>query len=449
MGLPLFITQSAHPEEGATHHEEFLHAAKSAISQNFSILPEHENFVRLFGNSRFLSRFVIRHPKMFTRFANDPYRETEKPYGVFENEIREATRSATTTPEFVQTLKNYKYGEYVRLTLRELMFKDQPEIYREFSGLALAIGRSLLRRLASDLSERYDVSLLDTGLFAVISMGKLGGMELNYSSDIDLIGLYEDEKNHLNITNHEFFTKLFTRLGQVLSESNEEGFLYRVDWDLRPEGKSGTLANSLPAMETYYQTFGEDWERQAFIKANVFFETGKIGQEFLKLMQPFAYKKYVDLKTVERIWNIKSRIIEEYSQKNQEGINIKLAQGGIRDVEFLVQGFQLLFGGKDPDLRQNGTLASIQKLREKNIIQTEEANILCAGYLFLRRVESALQMEDEQQTQTLSAKPGDILKVARRCGYTAKADRAVDHFLEQLQKTRGLIHGLFKKYYEQ
>lgn len=442
------IANSACPEEGLEHFSQFLHEARSSIGQSFAVPETLLDFLRIFGNSRFLSRFVIRNPGAFTLYANSPYKNQEKPLAVFESELQLSTKSAATFTDFVRSLKVYKYSEYVRLTIRELASHEQHEIYREHSHLAQATARILLRRLASDLAERYGVSLLDTGLFALISMGKLGGLELNYSSDIDLIGLYEDEKKHLNISNHEFFTKLFTRLGQSLGEQDENGFLYRVDWDLRPEGKSGTLANSLPAMETYYQTFGEDWERQAFIKTGVLFETGKIGQDFLKLMQPFVYKKYVDSKTIERIWNIKSRIISENQKKNQPGINIKLAHGGIRDVEFLIQGFQLLFGGKDPDLRTRGTLDTLAVLQAKSILPKEETNVLCAGYLFLRRVESALQMEEELQIQLLSHKPDEILKVARRCGYQAKKERAIDHFLEQLQKTQGLIYNLFKKYYE-
>lgn len=449
MSVETILNLSANPDEGREHLAQFLHEARPVVGQNISFSPLNENFLRLFGNSRFLCRFVIRHPQSFTQFSNSPYKETEKLLAVFENEIQSVTKSCITLVDSVRALKIYKYNEYVRLTIKELCQAEQREIYREFSHLAVAIGKSLAKKIAAELSERYDVNLFDTGLFAIISMGKLGGLELNYSSDIDLIGLYEDEKKHLNISNHEFFTKLFTRLGQVMSERDEMGFLYRVDWDLRPEGKSGTLANSLPAMETYYQTFGEDWERQAFIKAGVFFETGKIGQEFVRLMQPFVYKKYVDSKTIERIWNIKSRIISEHRQKKPDGINIKLDQGSIRDVEFLVQGFQLLFGGKDTELRETNTLAAIYRLRDKAILPADEASILKAGYLFLRRVESALQMEEEQQTQMLPGQTAELVKVARRCGFQGEADAVVDHFMEQLQKSRGLIHNLFKKYYEQ
>lgn len=449
MALDNILKQSACPDEAEENVARFLKEAAPVVGQSISFSPINENFVRIFGNSRFLSRFVIRHPQTFTQFSNSPYKDSEKSLAVFENEIQSATKSCTTLSDFVRALKFYKYNEYVRLTIRELCQLEQREIYREFSHLAIASGKSLVKKIAAELSERYDVNLFDTGLFAIISMGKLGGLELNYSSDIDLIGLYEDEKKHLNISNHEFFTKLFTRLGQVMSERDEMGFLYRVDWDLRPEGKSGTLANSLPAMETYYQTFGEDWERQAFIKAGVFFETGKIGQEFVRLMQPFVYKKYVDSRTIERIWDIKSRIISEHTQKKPDGINIKLGQGGIRDVEFLVQGFQLLFGGKDPELRESHTLTAIDRLRDKGILPADESSILKAGYLFLRRVESALQMEEEQQTQTMPGQTPEIVKVARRCGFQGEAGPVADHFMEQLQKSRGLIHNLFKKYYEQ
>ena len=446
--MPEIFSQSALPDEAEEHFSRFLKEAQNTLGQGITSNHLHENFLRLFGNSRFLSHHVIRHPHLFKIYNNSPYKETEKPFGVFEIEATEAMKSSRTLDDAVRELKLYKYQEYVRLTIKELCLFEQNIIYREFAHLALAIGRGLIKKIIAELGERYGVTLFDTGLFAIISMGKLGGLELNYSSDVDLIGLYEDEKKHLNITNHEFFTKLFTKLGQLLGHNDAEGFLYRVDWDLRPEGKSGTLANSLPAMETYYQTFGEDWERQAFIKGGLYFETGHIGLEFLKLMQPFVYKKYVDSKTIERIWNIKSRIISEHAQKEQTGTNIKLCHGGIRDVEFLAQGFQLLFGGKDPDLRCRGTIDTIQELTGKQILPAEEAHVLRAGYLFLRRVESAIQMEAEKQTQILPDDKPERLKIARRLGINGTADHATDIFSEQLQNTLKHIHHLFRKYYE-
>jgi glutamate-ammonia-ligase adenylyltransferase len=273
-------------------------------------------------------------------------------------------------------------------------------------------------------------------------------LELNYSSDIDLIGLYESEGEIGEITRHEFHTKLFTEIGKELQHYDENGFLYRVDWDLRPEGKTGTLANSLAAMETYYETFGEDWERQAFIKADVLYQRDSIGERFLAMMTPFAYRKYIDVKTFERLRDMKSRITIELGKKKSDGINIKIGHGGIRDVEFIVQGLQLLNGGKVPALRARGTIDALELLKAHNLIEEQTAALLRQGYLFLRRIESALQMEDERQTHLLKNSPNERLKITRRLGYTEPNEQALSTFSEEFQKTSDFIHKTFQSFYE-
>ena len=281
----------------------------------------------------------------------------------------------------------------------------------------------------------------------MISMGKLGGRELNYSSDIDLIGLYAEEKDHKIITNHELFTKIFTKFTKVLSTQGEIGFFYRVDWDLRPEGRTGTLANSMSAMETYYQTFGEDWERQAFIKADIYFEALSLGKEFLKFIEPFVYRKYFDRQMLEKIWDIKSRILEENIVRNLSGNNIKLGRGGIRDSEFLIQGLQLVYGGKNPELRCNHTLSALEKLLEFKILTEQDSYGLQEGYLFLRRVETALQMEEERQIHVIKNSPEEILKIARRLEFQQSKQEAINLFQEKLLKTQAEIYKIFERFY--
>lgn len=441
------FANAASPDEAERDFEAFCLAYRQRVGKDWPKTEQSLALERIFGNSRFLSALLIRSPEMANSFLTSPTWDSEKSIEDFRREVNTATRGASDKNDLIKRLKNFKYVEYLRLTLKELHLKDQSAIYREFSKLCLSITTILANALWAELTKKYDLNSDAPGDAALIAMGKLGGAELNYSSDIDLIGLYESEGEIGKITRHEFHTKLFTEIGKELQHYDENGFLYRVDWDLRPEGKTGTLANSLAAIETYYETFGEDWERQAFIKADVLYQRTSLGQRFLTMMTPFTYRKYIDVKTFERLRDMKSRITMELGKKKSDGINIKIGHGGIRDVEFIVQGLQLLNGGKIPALRARGTIDALALLKAQGLIEEKTAQGLKQGYLFLRRIESALQMEDERQTHLLKNAPAERLKVARRLGYTKSADQALNAFSEEFQSTSDFIHKTFQSFY--
>jgi glutamate-ammonia-ligase adenylyltransferase len=441
--MSLDFSRSANPAEAEHGFTAFSRAPGAPSASHVDA-----DFLRLFGNSRFLCERLARDPGLYAGWFADPFRHAEKPAAVFHAEARAAALGSDDPDTTAARLKAYKYREYVRLTIRELALENQSEIYREFSHLAYAISSVTAETAFADTCVKYGTTPDEAGDFAIVAMGKLGGRELNYSSDIDVIGLYDGNGAAGSATRHEVFAKTFTKFGKLLQDGDGNGFLYRVDWDLRPEGKTGTLANSLDAMETYYETFGEEWERQAFIKASVLHERADVGRRFLAMMTPFTYRKYLDGKTIVRIRDMKSRIIGELKMKRIDGVNIKLAHGGIRDVEFVVQGLQLLHGGKIPELRVPGTLPALETLASHGLVPADEAKDLKEGYLFLRRLESALQMDDERQTHVLKDDPTEILKAARRLGFTQPADEAVTTFSEQLQRTRDAVYGIFKKFYE-
>lgn len=443
----LDFSHSASPDEADDFFQKFSLAFSAETKTQLSLKKINKGFLKIFGNSRFLSRFILRHPLSYQNYASSKYQKKEKTLAVFAKEIHSQTKNSHDLKTLIEKLKHYKYNEYLRLTIKELCLMDQAMIYREISNLALSVGKRLLTKLHKEFLEKFELKEKNTGDFAVISMGKLGGFELNYSSDIDLIALYFEERYHHKITNHEYFTKLFSRFSQGLQESNENGFLYRVDWDLRPEGKPGPLVNSFSALETYYQTFGEEWERQAFIKANLFFEEQKVGRNFLKLIQPFIYRKYFDLKTIENIWNIKKRIIQEDQKKTQNGFNIKLGHGGIRDIEFLIQGLQLLYGGKNPQLQNQNTLVTIEKLAKSKLIDKSQKQLLMSGYLFFRRIETALQMEEERQIQIVPNSSKELIKIARRMGFTKPNEVSLAEFQKTLNHYQEKIYKLFQEYY--
>lgn len=406
------IEYSANPTEGLHYLQEFQKAYQNQFGKMPSSESDKKDFYRIFGNSRFLSQFSLRHPECFESFSNLSLKK-EITFEEFQIDLVQLTnQSEDDSGNNLEQLKIYKYKQYIRFTVKELIGINQIVTYREISSLAKAFIHVLFKKALKDMMTRYQV--LETKLcdYSLLGMGKLGGEELNYSSDIDLIGIYRKEETWKYITSHEFYVRLFQDVGQKLSHKDANGFLYRVDWDLRPEGKSGTLANSLSSVEYYYQTFGEEWERQAFIKARPILQSNHLGDETLKMLTPFVYRRSFDEATIKRIWDMKAKIVEELNQKSETGLNIKLDHGGIRDIEFFTQGFQLLHGGLKPALRTANTINALHELKKLKIIKETEQKILEADYLFLRRLESCIHMESEQQTHVIQENKEHKLKLA-------------------------------------
>lgn len=274
--------------------------------------------------------------------------------------------------------------------------------------------------------------------FAVLSMGKLGGRELNYSSDIDLIYIYTSSMGETRpdngqtlITNHEFHTKLGQAITQVLHEITPDGNVFRVDLDLRPEGRNGELVNSLTSCETYYESWGRTWERQALIKARVSAGSHALGTEFLTRIRPFVYRKSLDFHAIEEVKSLKKKVDLDLKQKKLEKGHIKLGFGGIREVEFIVQSYQLLFGGRDQSLRDPNTLSLIEKLNDRGFMTDEESGQLREAYIFLRNLENRVQISFGLQTYHLPKDEKNLAILARKMGFQEKTRREA---VEQLNR---------------
>ncbi|GHA66127.1 bifunctional [glutamate--ammonia ligase]-adenylyl-L-tyrosine phosphorylase/[glutamate--ammonia-ligase] adenylyltransferase [Photobacterium aphoticum] len=260
----------------------------------------------------------------------------------------------------------------------------------------------------------------------ILGMGKLGGGELNFSSDIDLIFTYpengETQGGRRSLANAQFFTRLGQRLIKALDQQTYDGFCYRVDMRLRPFGDSGPLVMSYAALEDYYQEQGRDWERYAMIKARVMGrESFTQYQELRQMLRPFVFRRYIDFSAIQSLRRMKSMISSEVRRRGLHN-NIKLGAGGIREVEFIAQSFQLIRGGRSPDLRGRGLLETLSAIREQGLLPGEQVDELEQGYAFLRRLENLLQAIDDKQTQTLPDKPLDQCRLALAMGY---ADWAV------------------------
>jgi [glutamine synthetase] adenylyltransferase / [glutamine synthetase]-adenylyl-L-tyrosine phosphorylase len=251
----------------------------------------------------------------------------------------------------------------------------------------------------------------------VVGMGKLGGGELNVSSDIDLILLYPEEgetDGARTLSNHEFFTRLARRLAGLLSEMTEDGYVFRVDLRLRPYGDSGPVVASFDMLENYLVTQGREWERYAWIKGRVL--TGDRGDELMELVRPFVFRRHLDFSAFESMRDLHRQIRVEVERRDIAE-NIKLGPGGIREIEFIVQLFQLIRGGRDAPLRRQPTLAVLPLLAEKRLLAAQAVTELTEAYVFLRNLEHRLQYLDDAQTHALPRSPEDRELVAESMGH--------------------------------
>ncbi|MGL6170818.1 MAG: bifunctional [glutamate--ammonia ligase]-adenylyl-L-tyrosine phosphorylase/[glutamate--ammonia-ligase] adenylyltransferase [Vibrio sp.] len=281
----------------------------------------------------------------------------------------------------------------------------------------------------------------------IIGMGKLGGGELNFSSDIDLIFTYpengETQGARRAIANAQFFTRLGQRLIKLLDQPTPEGFCYRVDMRLRPFGDSGPLAMSYAALEDYYQEQGRDWERYAMIKARVIGrEMYPQYQELRQMLRPFVFRRYIDFSAIQSLRRMKSMISSEVRRRGLSN-NIKLGAGGIREIEFIAQVFQLIRGGREPSLRKRGLLETLDAIAELALLPLAQVQDLRDAYRFLRRVENLLQAIADKQTQTLPDKEQDQWRLAVAMGVSdwSSLQQQVNQHMQQVHQVFASLIG--------
>ncbi|PYL61343.1 MAG: hypothetical protein DMF24_07500 [Verrucomicrobia bacterium] len=363
---------------------------------------------------------------------------TSRGYSEMLAELHAVAGDAVAKQDFA-ALRFWKGREMTRVALRELANVAPLE---ETTGELSQIAEICIRRVF----ERWDVELRQrhgspTAEFAILALGKLGGSELNHSSDVDLLFLYSEEGQltpHLSY--HEFFNRLGKKILETFSTPHPAGSLLRVDLRLRPEGSAGPLARSLESMENYYAGFGETWERLALIKARGIAGNRELTYEFLRQHQPFIYPKSATPDLLEEIANIKRRIERDVVGPDKLHRDVKLGIGGIREIEFIVQALQLINGARHPFLQETSVLKALLALRELNFLPNEEVLALDGAYRFLRRVEHRLQIEAEQQTHTVPEEPEALGLLARSLRFSSAAD-----FTAMLHARMGAVRPIFQR----
>lgn len=417
----------------------------------------------LFSGSQMLTDALLSNPSYVDWLSEPDTLTRPKTRDTLYRDFYELANTVELTEQTPALLRKFKKREYIRLGLRDLMglvsLRENVEDLADLADVCLEVAYEYSIRI---LKQKYGTPLFTDAdgktresEFAILSMGKLGGRELNYSSDIDLIYIYtsstgetQTSDGQTQLSNHEFHTKLGQLITKTLHEITSDGNVFRVDLDLRPDGKSGDLVSSLTSCETYYESWGRTWERQALIKARVSAGSQALGTEFLAMIRPFVYRRSLDFNAIEEVKALKKKVDLNLKKNRLEKGHIKLGFGGIREVEFIVQSYQLLFGGRDQSLRDPNTSSLIKKLNDRGFISNEEYEKLRDAYIFLRNLENRVQISFGLQTYHLPKEEKDLAILAKKMKfqgdtYLELVDRLNNEFERHTQFVGTMYANLF------
>ena len=406
----------------------------------------------VWGFSEFVSRMCTRSPGILVSLVNSGDLETRYGQGeyLWRLEAMEAVAEGNPVPLLQQRLRHFRCREMIRIAWRDLGgLADLDETLTDLSGLADACLEYALAVLYDRQCRTLGVPFSIDGIqqfLVVLGLGKLGGEELNFSSDIDLIFAYDrpgkTSGGQQTITNEDFFVRLCRSLIRTLGESGADGFVFRVDMRLRPDGENGPLVMSFDNMEEYYQRHGREWERYAWIKARVAAGDKQAGKRLIERLKPFVYRRYLDFGIFESLRDMKQKIALEVKRKSMED-DIKLGPGGIREIEFFGQVFQLIRGGVTPGLQDRRIRSVLPTLVHEGYIEQGVCTELIEAYRFLRRTEHRLQEFNDQQTHRLPEGSPARARLALSMEFSDW-----ESFLLRLDRHRGRVQAHFGKLLE-
>ncbi len=375
--------------------------------------------LELLDHSDCMRKFLINHPEDFQKTIPGLWYISKKKEDYIK-ELRELVSDSLPDDEFSKRLAYYRHRELMRILSKEILGTSKLEdLLVEYSHLPDAMLELCYSRALEEFKQAYGEPVEEGGKLAsacVIALGKLGSYELNYYSDIDLMFIHSSDKGQAGKLNlNEFFSKVFQKVVSLMTKITPEGKPYEVDLDLRPFGRSGPISMPIRSAELYYESYGRIWERFALLRARFSAGDEELYQTFeQEVKTPFVFKRTVDYRVIEEVQLIKAQIISQAKRQTLSSLDIKLCEGGIRELEFAVQSLVLLLGGKFPFLRESNTFKAIWKLNQKGIFSDEEAKFLEKAYEFLRRLEHKLQIYKCIQTQKLTKE--DIPLVAKMMG---------------------------------
>jgi [glutamine synthetase] adenylyltransferase / [glutamine synthetase]-adenylyl-L-tyrosine phosphorylase len=405
------------PDQSLHYFHRFQNEAPAFFEQLTASPTALRCFLTIASYSAFLSESVIRHPQWLFDLTDSGDLHRSFTLADFDNALQ-GFRSAF-------DLAAFRRRQLLRIVLRDTLgVSSLAETTGELSALADSILNAAYQRVLEQLTAEHGAPHTSTGpaLFSVISLGKLGGGELNYSSDIDLMFLYSGNgETASGLSNKEFFKKLANLYTELLSTYTAEGMCYRVDLRLRPDGRFGELCSSLEGARHYYQNRARDWELQMLIKARVSAGDSQPGLDLLNFVDPSIYATSTDFTAIESVSEARQRIHEKLKRATPGDVDvkldIKLTPGGIRDIEFLVQCLQRLHGAREPWVRHGGTQQALGRLRDKELLSDSEYSRLASAYQFLRCLEHRLQFDQDRQTHSLPTDSAALNILARKMPY--------------------------------
>ncbi len=412
-------------------------------------LQEHIRSISLlFSHSQFLANFSNKYPEdLFEAINTIESAGSREDIALALNQEVDAIGDSpqrTTLPLYMNAVRRFRLKEILKITLRDILKKaDLVEIMSEMSCLADVIIEGSLNIIRQYVSGIYGSP--ENEKFSVIALGKLGAEELNFSSDVDFMYVYNTEIGETSgvlnshgvctnrISNHEYYCKIGEELSKFLSQNTEAGFVYRVDLRLRPEGQRGAIALSLRGYEMYYESWGRAWERAMLLRARPIAGDEGLGRDFMEMIRPFVFRKYLDFTAIDEISKLKTRIDATFKKSD-----IKRGYGGIREIEFFSQALQLIYAGREPLLRERNVLKILHRLFQKGLIGMDDYGILSDNYRYLRTLEHRLQQVNDLQTHTLPVGDADLLVLGRKMGHASK-----NEFVDDLEKRRKQVRTIY------
>ena len=474
------IARTADPDQALNHWERFLeNVTRSTFLDYLRSSPRMlELLSTIFGNSDSLAFTIIRDPMLVYWLAEEDVLLKPSTKEGLEQALQKQLARLTVRELKLVVLRRFRRREMLRIGVRDLLrLADVAETTASLSDLAALLIHAAYGIVDADLRRQFGRPMhknrqgkwVDTG-FAVVGMGKLGGHELNYSSDVDLIYVYGAHEGETRapaaksvaeaaatgISNEEYFEILSRELTKALSESTREGYVFRVDLRLRAEGSVGQLARSLEDYRKYYRTRGQIWERLALLKAWPVAGSVQVGKAFIRMVKPFILGSDPKpgpagaMAVIQDVRTVKEMIDARMADRGHEHRNVKLGTGGIREIEFLVQTIQVMAGKQAPALLDRSTLGSLRAFAARKLLTAKERDALTAAYLFLRDVEHKLQMVHDLQTHSLPDEAEELARCAIRMGYDREDRvRGVKQFLSDHHAHTELVNRTFRGFFHE
>jgi glutamate-ammonia-ligase adenylyltransferase len=415
-------------------------------SERLAVLNLPENFAKALVKVWAMSEFVVENCTKKPEILLDLIQSDDLFKTYDETTYREklAEKTIETEAELMTTLRHFRRREMIRIAWRDISdWEELTQTLCELSWLADACIQMALDFLYQQACEKRGIPVLSDGTpqqIVVLGMGKLGAFELNYSSDIDLIFAYAENgvlPDRKETSYSEFFTRICQSLVRVLDEITVDGFVFRTDIRLRPFGDSGAIIMTFDGMENYYQTQAREWERYAMIKARQVAGDFEQGKPLMSMLNKFVYRRYLDYGAFDELRGLKAQIAQELRRKDHVD-NVKLGRGGIREIEFIGQAFQLIRGGNEKSLQVRPILDILQRLSELELLNPEDATQLTQSYHFLRRVENRIQQYQDKQTHDLPTNENAKTAMAYVLGF-----ESWEAFLTELNAVRDKVHAVF------